>query len=499
MMLAVSFFLKYAFDNDWVGPTGRVVIGLVWPASGLLVLSEWLLGRGYRYFSEGIAALGGGVLFLSLYAAWAFYALVPMAVAFAGMVVATVALAALALRRGSQRMAILALAAGMTTPALLLPDNDQPNIQFTYLAILSGGFLAVGLQRIWRWLGPLAFVGTVVYFGAWYVEQYTEAQLLPTCLVASLFFLLFGSYSLLRTRGSRLNTFELLLPPVNALWYGFVLFLTLYQDHRWWLTGALLVLAALHLAAARAVPEGIGRTITTARFVFYGLALVLATAAIPVRLEGHWVVVLLALEGAAIVWSGARGGLRALRATGAMLLLIDVLVLLDLWEATDTFLANHRFAAFAVLVLAMAMSVRWVGALGESVSGNERNLFGLVATVGFVVAVWGMSEELWNFLGRQTWGLDPALARQMGLSLLWAVAAGLLIFTGVRGGLPGRRRLGLALLGVVVLKVFLLDLSFLDRAYRIASFFVLGIVLLLVSFWYQRSLAEGRDEADDST
>ena len=48
----------------------------------------------------------------------------------------------------------------------------------------------------------------------------------------------------------------------------------------------------------------------------------------------------------------------------------------------------------------------------------------------------------------------------------------------------------LTLFGLVVGKVFLYDLSFLDRAYRILSFFVLGAVLLGVSFVYTRKLAQ---------
>jgi uncharacterized membrane protein len=44
----------------------------------------------------------------------------------------------------------------------------------------------------------------------------------------------------------------------------------------------------------------------------------------------------------------------------------------------------------------------------------------------------------------------------------------------------------------VVSKVFLYDLSFLERAYRILSFLVLGAVLLAVSFFYQRRLDRER-------
>jgi len=53
----------------------------------------------------------------------------------------------------------------------------------------------------------------------------------------------------------------------------------------------------------------------------------------------------------------------------------------------------------------------------------------------------------------------------------------------------------LILLGLVVGKVFLYDLSFLERAYRIFSFFVLGAVLLSVSFIYTRKLARERESS----
>ena len=50
----------------------------------------------------------------------------------------------------------------------------------------------------------------------------------------------------------------------------------------------------------------------------------------------------------------------------------------------------------------------------------------------------------------------------------------------------------------MIVKVFTLDLSFLERAYRIASLLVLGIVLLAVSFTYQRIFgAGGGDEGEE--
>ena len=40
--------------------------------------------------------------------------------------------------------------------------------------------------------------------------------------------------------------------------------------------------------------------------------------------------------------------------------------------------------------------------------------------------------------------------------------------------------------GISVLKIFIYDLSFLDTLYRIISFFILGVILLVVSYLYNR-------------
>ena len=57
-------------------------------------------------------------------------------------------------------------------------------------------------------------------------------------------------------------------------------------------------------------------------------------------------------------------------------------------------------------------------------------------------------------------------------------------------GIVRRQRLlrimALLLLGVTIFKVFIFDLASLDQVYRMISFIVLGLILLAVSFLYQR-------------
>src|SRR5689334_3128476 len=69
MLVGVSYFLKYAFDNNWIGAAGRVAIGLVC-GIGIVVWSERFRIKGYRYFSYGLKAVGIGTMYLSLWAAF---------------------------------------------------------------------------------------------------------------------------------------------------------------------------------------------------------------------------------------------------------------------------------------------------------------------------------------------------------------------------------------------------------------------------------------------
>jgi uncharacterized membrane protein len=499
LLMAAAFFLKFAFDNDWIGPMGRVAIGLL-AGAGLMVASQWLLGRGYQYFSEGITALGGGVLFLSLYAAWSFYSLIPHPVAFAGMIVVTAALAGIALGRDSQRLALLALSAGLLTPGLLSTGVDPQVERFSYLAVLIGGFLFLGWKKTWRWVAPVALGGLLLYLMHWADAFYTTEKLGSTWLFMTIFFLEFAAFLVLRARSeSPLRGAEQLLIAANGIWYGIALYLLLYEDHRWWLTGAALIVGGLHLVAVRLLSKRDGEGVVAARLVFAGLALSFATAAIAIRLEGEWITIAWALEGALLIWAGFRGDNGPLRAAGMALLVAVIGLLLAQSGDGGRFLLNERFGSFVAAVVAFALSGFWARAHWDQIEVEEQRIYGAMGIATSVLVVWGLSEEMWSFLGRQQWALEPRLAQQMGLSLLWVVSAGMLIFLGARRGSAALRWQGLALMGLVIGKVFFLDLSFLERAYRIASFFVLGVVLLAVSFWYQRNVSEtrGDDGVDD--
>ncbi len=83
---------------------------------------------------------------------------------------------------------------------------------------------------------------------------------------------------------------------------------------------------------------------------------------------------------------------------------------------------------------------------------------------------------------------------QVSLSVLWAVIGAVATVVGLRIGSAPVRLFGLGLLGVVTVKVFVVDLAALDIAYRVLSFVALGILLLVAAYLYARmNPRSGRD------
>ncbi|MBA2306092.1 MAG: DUF2339 domain-containing protein, partial [Acidobacteria bacterium] len=138
LVLGMSYFVKFAFDNGWISERLRVTAGGL---AGLV-----LIGAGVRFWSRGLAlfgqALAGGgmvVLYVSIYAALHFYALLTPTPAFGLMAIVTAGAAYLADRQRSQPLAVLALLGGFATPLLVGGRQDSQVVLFTYIAILISG------------------------------------------------------------------------------------------------------------------------------------------------------------------------------------------------------------------------------------------------------------------------------------------------------------------------------------------------------------------------
>src|ERR1044072_548255 len=136
ILFAAAFFLKYAFDNRWIGELGRVAIGIAVGIS-MIVAGFKYHQRNWRVFSQILTAGGIVLLYLCNYAAFGYYHLATQKAAFVYLAILVAEAAALALLYNAPAIAIMALIGGFLSPILLRSDRDQYRSLFGYIAALD--------------------------------------------------------------------------------------------------------------------------------------------------------------------------------------------------------------------------------------------------------------------------------------------------------------------------------------------------------------------------
>lgn len=190
LVLGTSYFIKYAFENDWVTPPLRVALGALGGAA-LVEGGRRFGARGLGFFGQVLTGGGIAILYLSVYAAYDFYGLVGRAAAFALLVAVTAAAAWRADAARSQSLALVAVLGGFATPFLVGGEGDAQTTLFTYDAILVAGTLALARRHGWPALNLASWALTGLTIAAWAGVHYAPSKWLRTALWLALFCALF--------------------------------------------------------------------------------------------------------------------------------------------------------------------------------------------------------------------------------------------------------------------------------------------------------------------
>jgi len=501
MLFGVSFFLKLAFDNNWIGPTGRIAIGLI-AGIAVVVWSERFRSRGYQVFSYSLKAVGIGVLYLSLWAAFQVYHLMPSEVVFACMVVVTAATCVMALSQDAEILSVFAITGAFSTPVLLSTGQNREIVLFSYLALLDIGILALTIIKPWRRLLLLGFVGTLGLYVSWSSEFYERSQFQPTLIFATIFFIIFAIAPLfMLAQEHAQGTMPLALALVNAATYFLQAYAMIMEISHTAMAWFSLLLAAVYLLLIRARPRRADALAErNLRMMHLALAVGLITVAIPIRLEAHWITIGWFVESAVLLWVAGRikSDLLNVFALTALVLGVGRLLLIDNFEFSRL-IFNMRMAVYTTAIAALGF-VAYQSVKREDETGK---MIGAIAIIAMnLLALVALSREIGDYYYQQMMALRPGIwrpdtasmtrsltiTRDFTYSALWMAYGAMLMTIGFWRASAFLRWQALVLIAFTIGKVFVYDISELDRIYRILSFIVLGILLLTISFAYQRGL-----------
>lgn len=513
----IAFFLKLAFDKQWIGPVGRVslaaLVGIV-----LLYLGDRLRGRGLKSYAYVLSGGGVLILYLSDFAAYNFYHLIGQPTAFVLMAAVTTTAVLLSVRLDALPVAILGLVGGFLTPLLLSTGVDNEVGLFTYIALLDAGVLAVAYFKRWRSLDFASFAGTVAITLGWAFKFYEPGKVWTTLFFLSVFFLLYSLLAIFHNvlPGRPTRWFDVALSTVNATFYFGLSYVMLTEsgfDHATPATQALLVsifFTGLFYTTWRWSPDD-----RLLRYSYVGAAATFLTVALAIQLELHWVTIAWAVEALMLTWVGLRSGEKAARHAGLAIFCVAVghwfiwdLLAVD-YSVDSSFLPllNQRALSCAVLVGAIAGAARLYKRTGELDEDERSTMMTFFAFTGNAAALTLLSLDINDYfvsrMSNRSANIPGPMenARQFSISVLWTLYAATILAIGVLRRSVLLRWGGLVLLLAAISKVLVVDSALYAAFWHLPLFnqtfmaYTLLVAALAFSAWlYGR--APGVDERE---
>ena len=486
LLLGLGFLFKYSVDQDWVTPFVRVSFGLVL-AVGLIILGM-RLPESKRVLNQVL--MGGGIsaFYITGYAAFHLYHLIPHYLAFSFMVGVTLLSYFLALYQNEPPMALVAVIGGLATPFVLNTGSGNIPGLIIYTCVVLTGSMAIYYFRPWRLLYWSSWIG------GWIVMAIAFDQLPPLKPESLSYFwsvqsgilfawTLFWIVPIVQKKGQWKPSVAGGLPQPKTV------FESLTQDHNLHITFQM-VFSALFTFNLSKVIWNLTDTqwggIVLCTSVIFCLIAFLAWW----RRKPRENVALHALVGTLFL-------------TIALFYLLDkhLLFLAYGLEATALHYLSRRTREpainFAAIWFFVGIGVLLVARLVEGVEGDP--IFNLQALVDLAVislAVYSstridIKQVSKIYILVAYLALLALFLRELGglpdgnglVSIIWGLTGSILLWVGLRRSQLDIFKAGFATLVLVAIKLLVIDLANLNVIWRILVFMGFGGSFLFLSYW----------------
>lgn len=242
LVVGMAIFVKYAFDNDLIGPWGRLLLG--WGTGLGLAALALFLKPAYRTYSAVLLSGGVATVYFTTYASFYFYHFLPAWLTFALMVATTLATVWQATRYNVEWIGLFGLVGAYAVP-FLVGGNGAPWGLFTYMTILNAGVLALAYRKDWQKMKLFAFLVTWIIFGVFVQDSSRPGYVWISLFFGSVFFLMLYAAMIVHKTAS--TSVQIALVVFNALIFTTAERVVLPDDTHWMflLSGAALVHAGV--------------------------------------------------------------------------------------------------------------------------------------------------------------------------------------------------------------------------------------------------------------
>ena len=383
LFFGVGFLLKY-FTEHFTIPIELRLAAVAVGGFALLGLGARLTASrpGYGLSLQGA---GAGILYLTTFAAFELYGVLPEALAVALLVAVAALTVFLAMRNDSQPLAGLAIAGGFLAPMLVVADGD-PVLLFGYFAVLNAAIFALAWTKAWRALNAIGFVFTFVLGVVWGDGFYRPDLYGTVQSFLVLFFVFYVAIAILYAWRGPLAAKN----PVDALLVfgvplvGFAMQAALVRDVRYGEAWSALALSGIYALLFVALRKRNEPGLPLLSRAFLALAVIFATVAIPLALDKRTTAALWAVEAAGVYWIGVRQSARLTRAFALVIEFVAgmVFVASGVGSADDPLFANAFFSGAMLIALSGLVTARIADGAGDALTAGGRRWVPLVFAWG---------------------------------------------------------------------------------------------------------------------
>ena len=304
LFLGLSYLFKYSIEHDYISPEIRIL--------GALLLGIGLLAAGWKLrFKRQIYALilqGGAiaVLYLTIFAAYKLYELVPALLTFVFLVVICSTTILFAILQRAMSLAIIACVGGYVTPILLSDGSGNHIALFSYYLIISTAILVISITQSWRILNLLGFLFTFIVSLAWGINNFTSEFYIECQIFIFANLVIYGVLVvLLSVRSIYTEEYQNIIDMLLLFGAPLCGFGLQYAITRQWEFGpafSSLGFGLFYLAGAYIILHKWKSLAKTISLFWLTIGVSFITFSIPLALSANWTALLWMFEGTALTW-----------------------------------------------------------------------------------------------------------------------------------------------------------------------------------------------------
>ena len=461
LFIGVSFLIKFAVDHSHV-PIELRLMGILLSGIALLVVG-WRLRDKKPQFSWALQGGGIGVLYLTIFAAFKLYLLIPSSAAFALLAAVAFLSAFIAVRLSALPLAILGFTGGFLAPVLISTGGGSHIGLFSYYLVLNLAIAYVAFHKSWRPLNVLGWGFTFIIGTIWGVKKYIPENFASTEPFLIIFFLLFTLIAVLyaHRQATKASDYVDATLVFGTPLVGFSLQYGLLHDSKFGMAYSALALGVFYLGLAWWVLTRKRETLKFLGECFLALGIGFATLTIPLALDGRWTSAAWAVEGVGLLWVGLKQNRSFPTLAGLALQLLAAMAFVNGWGLSGYSEMNNQNMFLGVAFIALS---GW--ACGALLNKYRESKFSVLTTL---LALWGWAWWVASGLTAIDQFLQNDVFMHAGLGFVAATSV-LLPFAARYFKWPKLAGLAILLLPAMLLAALYELVMMLDRSHPFANY-----------------------------